>query len=69
MTPERWRAVKAVVQDALARPPAARPAFVAVACGDDAELRAEVESLLAGPDTGAGDDDFLAPPPPRRPWR
>ena len=62
MTPERWRAVKAVVQDALAHPPAARPAFVAVACGDDAELRAEVESLLAGPDTGAGDDDFLAPP-------
>ena len=62
MTPERWRQVKAVVQEALARPAPARTAFVAEACGDDAALRAEVESLLAGPDTGEESNGFLASP-------
>ncbi|GLC23856.1 protein kinase domain-containing protein [Roseisolibacter agri] len=53
MTPERWQAVEAVVQAALDRTPAERPAYVATACGDDAELRREVESLLgAAPPTG-----------------
>src|SRR5215213_8283066 len=62
MTPERWRLVKCVVQEALARPAAARAAYVAEACGDDAGLRAEVDSLLADPDTGENSDDFLASP-------
>ena len=35
-----------VLQDALDRPPAERGAFVASACGDDDELRDEVESLV-----------------------
>ena len=43
MTPERWRLVKSVVQDALARSTAARNAFVVEACGDDVALRAEVD--------------------------
>ena len=62
MTPERWRLVKSVVHEALARPDAARLAFVVEACGDDAALRAEVDSLLDVPDTGEGPDDFLASP-------
>ena len=62
MTPERWRLVKAIVQAALARPAAGRPAFVAVACRGDTALSAEVHSLLTGPDTGEASDGFLASP-------
>ena len=62
MTPERWQQVKTVVQEALARPAAARAAYVAEACRDDAELRTEVESLLAEPDDGGDSDGFLASP-------
>jgi tetratricopeptide (TPR) repeat protein/TolB-like protein len=58
MTPERWRAVDSVVQAALAHAPGERPAFLADVCADDAALRAEAESLLAG-DVG---DDFLEQP-------
>ena len=59
MTPEQWRAVDAVLRGALACEPARRDAFVAEACGDDAELRREVESLLAAHDV---EDDFLERP-------
>src|SRR5215203_3863116 len=54
MTPERWRAMRAVVQAALERPPGERPAFVAEACGADAALQADVDALLAVPDTAPG---------------
>jgi TolB-like protein/tRNA A-37 threonylcarbamoyl transferase component Bud32 len=47
VTPERWRHVKEVLDAALGRPAGDRAAFVAHACGDDAELRAEVASLMA----------------------
>jgi serine/threonine protein kinase/TolB-like protein len=43
----RWQRVKDVFQAALERPAAERLAFVAETCGEDAELRSEVESLLA----------------------
>ena len=56
MTPERWREVKSVFQEALSRPAAARDEFLDDACGDDAELRVEVESLLGSLD---GADGFL----------
>jgi serine/threonine-protein kinase len=62
MKPERWRLVKSVVQAALVRPAPARAAYVIEACGDDAALRVEVESLLSGPDTGEDSDSFLASP-------
>jgi serine/threonine-protein kinase len=62
MTPERWQAVKAILQAALARPAPDRATFVAAACDGDVALRAEVEALLAGPDTGEAPLDFLAPP-------
>jgi eukaryotic-like serine/threonine-protein kinase len=45
--PDRWSAVERVYHEALARPPERRAAFVAEACAGNAELRREVESLLA----------------------
>ena len=61
MTPERWRAVKAILQAAVARPAPDRAAFVAAACDGDVALRAEVEALLAGPDTGEAPLELIAP--------
>ncbi|HET7294832.1 MAG TPA: protein kinase [Vicinamibacteria bacterium] len=55
---ERWRRVDALVEAALERPPGERPAFLDHACGGDAELRREVESLLDHDRT----DDFLESP-------
>jgi eukaryotic-like serine/threonine-protein kinase len=45
-----WPRVKQIFQDALERARSDRPAFVAEACGADADLRREVESLLAAQD-------------------
>ncbi len=59
-TAERWRAVDAILQGALACEPARRDAFVADACGDDGELRREVVSLLAAHDSA--DANFLERP-------
>ena len=61
MTPERWRAVDAILQAALACEPTRRPACIAEACGEDDALRREVESLLAAHDRAG--DDFLERPP------
>src|SRR5579859_5207107 len=47
MSPERWTEVERIVQSALVCDPAGRSALVAAACATDAELRSEVESLLA----------------------
>jgi len=46
MTPERWRRVEELYHAALERPQEQRAAFLDEACGDDQELRHEVESLL-----------------------
>ncbi len=46
MTPERWREVQALFDAALEQAPEQRASFVHRACGDDAALRDEVESLL-----------------------
>jgi serine/threonine protein kinase len=43
----RWSTVERVYHDALARPRAERAAFLAQVCGEDEELRREIESLLA----------------------
>src|SRR5579884_3255683 len=47
MTSERWSQIKTIFTEALERPPEQRDLFLATACGDDHELRSEVESLLA----------------------
>ena len=60
MTPERWRAVDAILQLALASDPAHRDAIVADACEGDLALRAEVSSLLAAERDAS--EDFLERP-------
>jgi len=47
MTPERWQQVKDLFQAARECAPGQRAAFLEASSGGDAELRAEVESLLA----------------------
>src|SRR5271167_127516 len=47
MKPERWRRVEELYHRALALDAGGRVAFLQDSCGDDAELRREVESLLA----------------------
>jgi serine/threonine protein kinase len=47
MEPERWRKIERLYHLAMEQEPAQRNRFLADACQDDAELRGEVESLLA----------------------
>jgi predicted ATPase/serine/threonine protein kinase/Tfp pilus assembly protein PilF len=60
VTPERWMLIKRLLQQALERPAAERPAFLALACEGDASLREEVEAYLAWHDSA---DRFLEVPP------
>ena len=46
MKAERWQLLKQIFQAALERNPAERSAFLNRACGADADLRSEVESLI-----------------------
>ncbi|HEX4946561.1 MAG TPA: serine/threonine-protein kinase [Blastocatellia bacterium] len=50
MSPERYRQVKALFQAVLDVESPVRATYLQEACGDDAELRQEVESLLASHD-------------------
>ena len=59
MTPERWKRVEAVYAAVTARPVSTRADAMADLCGNDADLRREVESLLAHED---GADEFLEVP-------
>src|SRR6516165_600287 len=52
MATDRWNRIEEIFRNALERPPSQREEYVAQACGGDAELRSEVESLLAS-DSGA----------------
>lgn len=54
MTPERWLQIKSIFAEATKLAPAERGAFIEQQCGGDAELRSEVESLLASFDNSAG---------------
>ncbi len=56
MLPERWRQIDELFHAAMAREPSLRAAFLDGACGQDNELRREVESLLA---RGAQVESFL----------
>ena len=49
MTPERFQQVDRILQAALERAPGERRAYLAAECGEDEELRGEVESLLGRP--------------------
>ncbi len=54
MTPERWREIKAVLGQALELPITRRDEFLDLTCGADAELRAEVDSLLLAAESSSG---------------
>jgi eukaryotic-like serine/threonine-protein kinase len=56
---EQWQKIKEIVGSALERPPADRAAFLNEVCSENAELRAEVESLLAA--HGKSDDLSKSP--------
>jgi serine/threonine protein kinase/tetratricopeptide (TPR) repeat protein len=47
MRPDHWERVEQLCQEALERPQEHQAAFVESACGEDQELRRQVESLLA----------------------
>jgi serine/threonine-protein kinase len=57
LPPDRWSEVKSLFTAALRRPSGERAAFLARACGTDATLRAEVESLLEANRTGGDAPD------------
>jgi serine/threonine protein kinase len=59
MTPDYWARVDALLDEALALPPAEREAFLQRSCADNPELRAEVGALLAAYDQS---DEFLETP-------
>ena len=46
MTPDEWRRVKAILEDALDRPASDRMAFIDRACGEDLALREHVSALV-----------------------
>jgi serine/threonine protein kinase/tetratricopeptide (TPR) repeat protein len=54
---DRWQQIKQVFSDALQFEPSQRDAFLAEACADDSDLRAEIEKLLESYQT-----DFMAQP-------
>ena len=63
MTPERMQRVFELFEEAIRRPPEERATFLTGACGDDAEMRAEVDSLLEY--DRRRDDDFMRVPSAR----
>src|SRR5215472_15549489 len=58
MTPDRWRRIKEVLQEAQERDGPERIAFLDRACAEDMELRRQVQTLLASEQ----DSGFLAHP-------
>jgi serine/threonine protein kinase/Tol biopolymer transport system component len=59
MTPERWEKVGEIFNSVVDLDTTEREAYLLEACGDDASLRAEVESLLAA---GQGAGRFISEP-------
>jgi len=62
MTPELYQRLKPLYDASLDLPTEKRAAFVAEACGNDSELRTELDKLLAGDETATGplDQPFLS---------
>jgi len=60
MNPERWAQIEKLYHEALERPATGRESFLNQTCGEDSDLRREVESLLeANSDTGIMDSPAL----------
>jgi non-specific serine/threonine protein kinase len=62
VTPERRLLLEQLSRRALALPPYRRAAFLELACGENAELRRELELLLAAHEQETGTLDLAAPP-------
>lgn len=58
----RWRRTRALFERLIELPAARRAEELRSACGDDGELRAELEALLAAADHEGDGADFLRPP-------
>lgn len=56
MDRERWQRIDSLFHEAAERPASERGAFLDAACGDDPDLRREVEELLARDDAEAQED-------------
>ena len=70
MTPQRWQQIKSLFNAALERPPEDRAAYLHEHCGNDIELREDVESLLRTHDEPDDSFDTGAPlPAVRQPAR
>ncbi|WP_425267238.1 serine/threonine-protein kinase [Aeoliella straminimaris] len=61
---DRWETVKALAERALAIEPGAREAFLQAECGDDTELRQELESILSHGEQAEREGFLNAPLPP-----
>ena len=59
MTPERWQQIKEHLNAALDRQGADREAYLASVCGDDKELRSELDTLIKANDSAS---EFLEKP-------
>jgi eukaryotic-like serine/threonine-protein kinase len=53
MNPEKWKRIKSILEEALEIAPDSRASFLENSCGDDKDMRREVESLLDFDRTGA----------------
>jgi len=62
MNPDRWRQIEDLYHAASESPPSERAALLSEACGDDMELRREVESLLAENGSRVGMADRASAP-------
>jgi Tol biopolymer transport system component len=60
MTTDRWARIDQLLDEAMDRPAAEQQAFLDEACGEDVELRREVQSLLAAHQKA--EDEFLRLP-------
>ena len=64
LTPQRWREVESIFLATRDRAPSERATFLEQACGADAALRSEVESLLAADHGATGFLERPGPPAP-----
>jgi tetratricopeptide (TPR) repeat protein/tRNA A-37 threonylcarbamoyl transferase component Bud32 len=60
MNPERWQQIKEILNVAVSLSGEARTSYLTTACGDDHDLRSEVESLLVSHDEATA--SFLGAP-------
>src|SRR5215831_14537091 len=60
MTPERWQQIKEILNVAVSLSGEARTSYLTTACGDDHDLRSEVQSLLMSHDQAT--ESFLRAP-------